>query len=323
MSTTLVSAKGVTKSFTSRRGIGDSLLRRDAPQVRAVDSVDIAIDEGEVLALVGESGAGKTTLGRILCTLERPSEGEVFFGGEKIDNNSLEGVRRQVQIVFQNPMESLDPRMNVREIVTEPLGRLGISSGEKAERFRSSLISVGLDPSEFAQRRAKDLSGGQKQRVAVARAIISSPRFIVLDEPTSALDASIQAQVLNLLVDLHEVRGFTFLLITHNISVARYMADRIAVMYAGKIVEIGRASETINNPRHPYTQALLKSVPSLITRGIEGPQGETASVLNPPPGCRYHPRCPYAMEICKTTVPELISVDASEVACWLYGKESR
>jgi peptide/nickel transport system ATP-binding protein len=295
-------------------------MRRKASEVRAVDDVDIAIEEGEALALVGESGAGKTTLGRILCTLEKPNSGELFFKSEKVDETNRERVRRQVQMVFQNPMESLDPRMDVRSIVAEPLERLGIDANERSERLISSLVSVGLDPLEFAQRRARDLSGGQRQRVAVARAIISNPSFVILDEPTSALDASIQAQVLNLLVDLHETRGFTYLLITHNISVAKYMADRIAVMYAGKVVEVGSAEETISNPRHPYTQALLKSVPSLSARGFEGPQGETASVLNPPAGCRYHPRCPYVMDVCRTTEPELAPVGSSTVACWLYEK---
>jgi peptide/nickel transport system ATP-binding protein len=285
--------------------------------VRAVDNVDIEINEMEVLAVVGESGAGKTTLGRLLCTLETPSQGEIFFMGEKVENANLERIRRQTQMVFQNPMESLNPRMSIKDIVIEPLEKLHIDKNERVERLTSSLSSVGLDPSEFVHRRPRDLSGGQRQRVAVARAIISNPRFIVLDEPTSALDASIQAQVLNLLVDLHEKYGFTYLLVTHNISIARYMADRITVMYAGKIVEVGPASDTIDNPKHPYTQALLKSVPNLAAKGIQAPHGETASVLNPPSGCRYHPRCPYVMDICKNKEPELVSVDGSSVACWL------
>lgn len=313
-----MNAKNVTKSFAlSKRGIIDSVLRKEGSVVRAVDNVDIEIDEMDVLAVVGESGAGKTTLARLLCTLETASEGEIFFMGEKVENGNVERIRRQTQMVFQNPMESLNPRMSVKDIVLEPLEKLHMERNEKVERLMFSLSSVGLEPSLFLHRRPRDLSGGQRQRVAVARAIISNPRFIVLDEPTSALDASIQAQVLNLLVDLHEKYKFTYMLVTHNISIARYMANRIAVMYAGKVVEVGPASDIMNNPKHPYTQALLKSVPNLAAKGIEGPQGETASVLNPPSGCRYHPRCPYVMDVCKNKEPELISLGGSSVACWL------
>jgi peptide/nickel transport system ATP-binding protein len=317
----IISTSQITKFFpASKSGFLETLARREAKFVRAVDHVDLEIAKGEVLAIVGESGSGKTTLGRLLCTLDPPSSGEIFFNTEKIDKSNVTKVRREVQMVFQNPSESLDPRMNVRSIVMESLRKSGLDRQEKNRRFEDSLTSVGLEPSEFSSRRPKDLSGGQKQRVAIARAIVSNPKFIVLDEPTSALDASIQAQVLNLLVDLREKFRFTYLLITHNISVAKFLSSRIAVMYAGKLVEVGSVNNIMSHPKHPYTQALLKSVPTIEKRGLEGPEGETPSMLNPPSGCRYHPRCPYSMSICVTQEPEITSAEKSLVACWLYSK---
>ncbi|MGA2626539.1 MAG: ABC transporter ATP-binding protein [Candidatus Bathyarchaeia archaeon] len=321
MSPTLISTSQLTKYFlASKHGLLESVARKPASYVKAVDHIDMEIAEHEILALVGESGSGKTTLGLLLCTLEHPTEGSFAFMDQKIDKSSEAKVRRQAQMVFQNPSESLDPRMNVRAIVMEALQKFKLSKAEKEQRFEESLRAVGLDPHEFSSRRPGGLSGGQKQRIAIARAIASNPKFVILDEPTSALDASIQAQVLNLLVDLHEKFGFTYLLITHNIAVARFISDRTAVMYAGKLIELGSTDEIITNPKHPYTQALLKSVPTLETRGLEAPKGETPSLLHPPSGCRYHPRCPYAMDICKTTDPELIQAESSSVACWLYSK---
>jgi len=311
----------LTKYFlASKHGLLESVARKPASYIKAVDHIDMEIAEHEILALVGESGSGKTTLGLLLCTLEHPTEGSFAFMDQKIDKSSEAKVRRQAQMVFQNPSESLDPRMNVRAIVMEALQKFKLSKAEKEQRFEESLRAVGLDPHEFSSRRPGGLSGGQKQRIAIARAIASNPKFVILDEPTSALDASIQAQVLNLLVDLHEKFGFTYLLITHNIAVARFISDRTAVMYAGKLIELGSTDEIITNPKHPYTQALLKSVPTLETRGLEAPKGETPSLLHPPSGCRYHPRCPYVMDICKTTDPELIQAESSSVACWLYSK---
>ncbi len=311
----------MTKYFlASKHGLLESVARKPASYVKAVDHIDMEIAEHEILALVGESGSGKTTLGLLLCTLEHPTEGSFAFMDQKIDKSSEAKVRRQAQMVFQNPSESLDPRMNVRAIVMEALQKFKLSKAEKEQRFEDSLRAVGLDPHEFSSRRPGGLSGGQKQRIAIARAIASNPKFVILDEPTSALDASIQAQVLNLLIDLHEKFGFTYLLITHNIAVARFISDRTAVMYAGKLIELGSTDEIITNPKHPYTQALLKSVPTLEIRGLEAPTGETPSLLHPPSGCRYHPRCPYVMDICKTTDPELIQAESSSVACWLYSK---
>ena len=322
-SSTLIKTSRLAKFFlASKHGLLETLARTPSVYIKAVDHVDLEIAEHEILALVGESGSGKTTLGLLLCTLERPTDGEVVFAGQKIDKSTQGNVRRQVQMVFQNPSESLDPRMNVRDIVMEALQKFRLTNAEKEERYEASLRAVGMDPREFASRRPKGLSGGQKQRIAIARAIASNPKFVVLDEPTSALDASIQAQVLNLLVELHGKFGFTYLLITHNIAVARFISDRTAVMYAGRLVELASTDDIMTNPRHPYTQALLKSVPTLETRGLEAPKGETPSLLHPPSGCRYHPRCPYAMDICQTTDPQLIQVENSSVACWLYAKKS-
>jgi len=315
----LIKTTGLTKTFlASKRGLLESLSRKPASYVRAVDRVQLEIGKQEILALVGESGSGKTTLGLLLCTLENPTLGEIYFNGEKVQKSDLKKVRRKIQMVFQNPTESLDPRMNVRSIIMEGLQKFEGDKEKKQMQFEDSMKAVGLDPAEFATRRPRDLSGGQKQRVAIARAIASNPEFIVLDEPTSALDASIQAQVLNLLVGLHDKYGFTYLLITHNIAVARFISDRVAVMYAGRLVELASTDEIMTAPKHPYTQALLKSVPTLETKELQPPSGETPSMLNPPPGCRYHPRCPFAMEICKTTDPELSRVGNALVACWLY-----
>jgi len=311
---------GATRYFeASKKGFVQSLVSR-APKVwvKAVDGVDVEIAPGEILALVGESGSGKTTFGRMLATLETSTKGDIYFMNEKVTKRLWNKVRRQVQMVFQNPTDSLDPRMSIQNIVTEPLHKLGVSRKEKQAMFGNALSLVGLDAGTFAQRRIRDLSGGQRQRVAVARAIISTPTFIVLDEPTSALDASVQASVLNLLARIHDELRLTFLFITHNISVARFISDRIAVMYAGKVVETGPTEEVISNPKHPYTQALLKSVPTIQSHDVTPPVGEVPSLVNLPTGCRFHPRCPFVMDKCKEQEPPLMEVGDLRVACWLY-----
>jgi peptide/nickel transport system ATP-binding protein len=318
MTDTLVETVGLKKYFGSgKRGVLRTLLRHRSPLVKAVDDVNISIQEGEVLALVGESGCGKTTLGRIIATLEPPTAGDIVYGGEKVTRRNLHNVRRHVQMVFQNPYESLDPRATVRAIVTEPLQKLGYSRSAKEEAAKKVLGDVGLDYG-FAERRPRDLSGGQRQRVAVARAMISNPKIVILDEPTSALDASVQSQVLNLLLDLRRDLKLTYLFITHNIAVARFISDRAATMYAGEIVELGPTDQVMQNPKHPYTQALLKSVPSLETKEVMPPTGEVPSMLNLPAGCRYHPRCPYVMDVCMSDSPMMKKVGEEDVACWLH-----
>lgn len=314
----ILETKGLKKYFLAgKSGILETIFRQKAAVVKAVDNVSVEIQRGEVLSLVGESGCGKTTLGRLIATLERPTAGEVFFDGKKVEKNNRAAVRKQLQMVFQNPYESLDPRASIKGIVTEPLMKFGYSKQEKSYQFERVMGSVGLN-TNFSNRRPRDLSGGQRQRVAVARAIISSPKLIVLDEPTSALDASVQSQVLNLLVALRSELEFSYLFITHNIAVARYISDRAATMYAGQIVEIGPSQKVLKEPKHPYTQALLKAVPSLQTKKIEPPQGEVPSLINLPTGCRFHTRCPYVMEKCKTDDPALRKVEDTDVACWLY-----
>jgi peptide/nickel transport system ATP-binding protein len=319
MTETVFQTKNLKKYFPAmKKGMLDTLFRARIPWIRAVDGVDVTINAGDTLALVGESGSGKSTLGRMLVSLETPTEGEIQFMGHQVrGRGSLKMLRRNVQMVFQNPADSLDPRMSVKSVVTEPLIAKKMKKRAKDEKFASSLSLVGLDADTFANRRPRDLSGGQRQRVAVARAIISDPKFIVLDEPTSALDASVQGQVLNLLAQLHDRLGFTYLLITHNIAVARYISDTIAVMYAGKIVETGPTEPVLRDPRHPYTQALFKAVPTLEKREIIPPVGEVPSLIDLPEGCRYHPRCPFAMQKCKTQPPFFASGETA-VACWLY-----
>ncbi len=315
----VIEAKQVSKYFlAAKKGLLETIFRREIPIVKAVDRVDISVNRGEVVALVGESGCGKTTLGRMLTTLETPTSGAIVFKGEPMDDHNKTKFRGKIQLVFQNPLESLDPRMALRDIVVEPLERMNLTNAEKTSMFENALEYVGLEARIFAYRRPSDLSGGQRQRVAVARAIVSNPEFVVLDEPTSALDASVQSQVLNLLVKLHKNFGFAYLFITHNIAVARYISDRVAIMYAGEVVETGPTAQVMTHPKHPYTQALLSAVPTTENKDLTPPVGEVPSLINPPSGCRFHPRCPYVMDICKTTEPKLRTSEAEEVACWLY-----
>jgi len=316
----MVRAVDLTKYFPAEKvGLLERLAGKKERYVRAVDHVDMVLRKGLTTALVGESGSGKTTIGRMLATLEAPTSGSVYYGDLTLSKQTLPQIRKKVQIVFQNPYESLDPRMSIREIVEEPLVK--VKSQEKENRVKEVLSAVGLNYDDIYYRKARDLSGGQRQRVAVARAMAADPEFIVLDEPTSALDASVQSQVLNLLVDLREEFGYTYLFITHNMMVARYISDYIYVMYAGKIVETGKTEEVFENPLHPYTKLLLKSVPHLEPGArLEPMSGEAPSLLNPPSGCRFNPRCPFATEKCRVKEPPLVDVQGHKVACHLYDK---
>jgi oligopeptide/dipeptide ABC transporter ATP-binding protein len=307
------------KYYKSTRGI-NPLSRAKERIVRAVDGVSISIPYGKTLAIVGESGCGKTTLARTLALLTPPTSGEIHFEGKRIDNGSATDaeVYRRLQMVFQDPDSSLDPTMKVGDIVAEPLhGLTHMNEGEIRAASLESLRAVGLSD-EFAERLPRQLSGGQKQRVAIARAISTHPKLLILDEPTSALDASVQAQILNLLVELQKQYQLSYILITHNIAVAGYLSDLMAVMYAGTLVEYGPTSVVLGKPRHPYTIALMKSAPmpdpwnrTLLETEISG---EVPSAIDPPSGCKFNPRCPFAQPKCSEEVPGLSKIMEGHVA---------
>ena len=313
----LVRIEGLAKQFAS-----GGLFTREAP-VRAVEGVTLDIFPGETLGLVGESGSGKTTLGRVLLRLEEPSAGRVWFDGIDIfglGGAELRALRRRMQVVFQDPFDSLNPRMTVGAAVREPLEVHGIARGAEArERAAALFTEVGLDP-VYLDRYPHELSGGQCQRVGIARALSLSPQFLVLDEPVSALDVSVQAQVLNLLADLQEKHHLTYLLIAHDLAVVRHMATRVAVMYLGKIVELATADDIYRAPRHPYTASLLSAVPQPDPAGSRDRlvlPGDPPNPRHPPAGCPFHPRCPHPRKDarCGTEVPPLRSVGGHTVAC--------
>lgn len=316
----LIKVVGLKKYFIlGSYGILDKILRKKAVIVKALDGIDLKIYEKEVLGVVGESGSGKTTLGRILVTLDPPTDGEIYYRGIKVTKENINEIRKKIQMVFQNPATSIDPKMKIFDVVAEPLRR--VNSETKRKLVKEALENVGLDFEYVATKYPRELSGGQLQRVAIARALITEPEFIVLDEPTSALDASVQSQILNLLVKIQKDKGITYMFITHNIHVAKYISDRIAVLYAGKLAEIGDAEEIISSPKHPYTQSLIASVPSLSKKDLKPPTGEVPSLINPPSGCRFNPRCPFVMDICKTHEPPLFEYNGRKVACWLLNQQ--
>jgi oligopeptide transport system ATP-binding protein len=318
--TSILEMEDVARAFPVRDALG-----RARGAVRAVDGVSLAVEEGAVLAIVGESGCGKSTLGRLMLRLIEPDRGAIRFQGEDLRALSPAGLRRRrrdMQLIFQDPFASLDPRMTVEEAVAEPLRLHGIvPRAKERERVAELLSRVGLRP-ELARRWPHEFSGGQRQRIAIARALASQPRLIVGDEPVSALDVSVQAQVVNLLQDLiHEFR-LTFVLISHDLGVVRHIADRVAVMYLGRIVEEGPTGEVFRAPRHPYTRALLAAVPGQGGRDGAKPaplEGDVPSPINPPSGCRFRTRCPYAEAICAAEVPPLIG-GGHAAACHLQGR---
>ncbi len=317
---TLIAVRNLSMDFVQREGI----LGRRVRRVRALQRINLDILQGETLGVVGESGCGKTTLGRCLLRLITPSSGQVMFNGSDIlalDPPNLRALRREMQMVFQNPFSSLDPRWKVLDLVAEPLRtHTALRSEALVERVEELLTEVRLS-AEHLRRFAHELSGGQAQRVALARALALSPTFLVLDEPTSALDVSVQAQMINLLVDLQRRLGLTYLFISHDLGVVQHISDRIAVMYLGQVVELGSSEAIFRSPGHPYTQALLASTP--IPNPDSGRdriilEGSVPSPANPPLGCTFHTRCPYAMEICRTVEPRVYPVgDGQWATCHL------
>jgi oligopeptide/dipeptide ABC transporter ATP-binding protein len=323
----LLRVRGLSKYFPVRGGV----LSTVKAWVKAVDDVSFDIRRREIFALVGESGCGKTTTGRSLLRLIEPTAGEVIFDGQSVldlSRGEMRALRRRMQIIFQDPYGSLNPRMTVGGIIGEPLRVHGLASGAALEKKVASLLErVGLDP-EYRRRYPHEFSGGQRQRIGIARALALDPDFIVCDEAVSALDVSIQAQILNLLRELQDELDLSYLFITHDLNVVRYLADRVGVMYLGKLVETATTAQLFDEPLHPYTQALVSANPVPDPEVALTPQvleGEVPSPMNPPSGCAFHPRCPQAFDRCPKEVPRLQGVSRPgpprEVACHLYDAE--
>jgi oligopeptide/dipeptide ABC transporter ATP-binding protein len=317
---TLLEARGLKKTFPVKSG----LLGRTTGVLRAVDGIDLAIRKGETLGLVGESGCGKTTLGRTLLRLVEPSAGSIYFDGREITRlpqEPMRRLRREMQMIFQDPYSSLNPRMRVGPMIEEGMLVHGLGNRkERRDRVVELLEVVGLGP-DAAGRYPHEFSGGQRQRIGIARALALLPKLVIADEPVSALDVSIQAQILNLMMDLQASFGLTYLLISHDLRVVEHMSDRVCVMYLGKIVEIAPSASLYSNPCHPYTEALLAAVPVPDPKRKSpsgGVRGDVPSPLAPPPGCCFHPRCPHRMEDCARAVPSLREIGPGHfVACHL------
>lgn len=319
MPTPVLEVSGLTKHFP----LGGGFLQRSKVVVQAVSDVSFSVSKGETLAIVGESGCGKSTTGRVLLRLLEPTSGSVKLDGEdisKLPPNQLQALRRNMQMVFQDPFGSLNPRMTVRETLLEPLLLHDIATGKRAhETVNNLLVRVGLAP-HHADRYPHEFSGGQRQRICIARAISTRPRLIVCDEPVSALDVSVQAQIVNLMQDLQRDFGMAYVFISHDLSVVRHIADRVAVMYLGRIVEEAPADALFANPRHPYTRALIQAAPRPVPGlrvASEPPSGEAPSALNLGPGCAFATRCPLASDLCRNTRPEIRAVDGgpTRIAC--------
>ncbi|HKM78939.1 MAG TPA: oligopeptide/dipeptide ABC transporter ATP-binding protein [Candidatus Bathyarchaeia archaeon] len=321
--TAIVEVKDLKVYFSVRTSILGSLVRSKRVFVRALDVVNFTIQQGETLALVGETGSGKTTTARAIMGLIEPTSGTVLFKGQDIfalSETEMRSLRRQMQIVFQDPFASLNPRKTVEEIIGRPLLIHGLAEKNNLRNKVIELLEmVGLSPGiKFLDRYPHEFSGGQRQRIGIARSLAPQPELLVLDEPVSSLDISIRSQILNLLQDLKEKLGFTYLLIAHDLSVVRYLSDRVVVLYLGKIVELADSESLFVKPEHPYTEALLASIPipnPEIKRQKVKLRGERPSSVRIPSGCRFHPRCPYTQKICSEKEPELRDVKGHLVAC--------
>jgi len=325
--TALVEIRDVVKEFQVTRG---TVIRRRIGTIKAVSNVSLTVARKETFGLVGESGCGKTTLGRLVVALEKPDSGQVLFDGANLASlgrGQLRARRRSMQLMFQDPYSSLDPRMRVGDILAEPLviHRIG-TTAEKRERVAGLLAEVGLSP-RAVERYPHEFSGGQRQRIGLARALALNPQLIVADEPVSALDVSIRSQILNLMNRLQEKHDLTYIVISHDLGVIRYVSDRIGVMYLGKLVEVGPAAAVYNRPAHPYTLGLLSAVPIPDPKKERDkvhllPRGELPSALNPPSGCRYRTRCPRAQEICADVEPPLRKFETGQLAACHFPLEA-
>ena len=320
MTEPLLKVVNLEKKFPIQRG----LFKRTVGHIHAVDGISFEIGQGETLGLVGESGCGKSTTARLILRLLDPTNGEIYFNGKEIHTLSREEIRKErkdMQIVFQDPYASLNPRMTVRQIVAEPLIVHGLAKDDSDPAVDEMIELCGLSR-EFGNRYPHEFSGGQRQRVGIARALVTRPKLVVLDEPVSALDVSVQAQILNLLDDLREKFGFSYLFVAHDLSVVSHISARVAVMYLGKIVEIGTRQEIFENPQHPYTKALISAVPLANPKQERIRKasrivltGDVPSPANPPSGCRFRTRCWKAQEVCATSEPQLLTIGKSQVAC--------
>ena len=314
----LLETKNLSKYFTGKKG----LLNRQPAQVKAVDHVSLTVNKGETLGLVGESGCGKSTLGRTILRLIPATEGQVLYNGEDIltyDKKKMWEMRRKLQIIFQDPYSSLNPRMTVYDLISAPLEVYKIGTkAERREMVEEILQEVGLDK-QYLNRFPHEFSGGQRQRIGIARALILNPEFVVCDEAVSALDVSVRAQVLNLMRDMQQKKNLTYLFISHDLSVVRHISDRIAVMYLGSVAEVAEKAQLYSNPMHPYTKALLSAIPLPDVKKKRQRiilQGDVPSAYNPPSGCKFHTRCPYATDRCKQEIPVLRQMEKGhQVAC--------
>lgn len=314
----LLETKNLSKYFTGKKG----LLNRQPAQVKAVDHVSFTVNKGETLGLVGESGCGKSTLGRTILRLIPATEGQVLYNGEDIltyDKKKMWEMRRKLQIIFQDPYSSLNPRMTVYDLISAPLEVYKIGTkAERREMVEEILQEVGLDK-QYLNRFPHEFSGGQRQRIGIARALILNPEFVVCDEAVSALDVSVRAQVLNLMRNMQQKKNLTYLFISHDLSVVRHISDRIAVMYLGSVAEVAEKAQLYSNPMHPYTKALLSAIPLPDVKKKRQRiilQGDVPSAYNPPSGCKFHTRCPYATDRCKQEIPVLRQMEKGhQVAC--------